>query len=228
MSRRNRFCSIAPMATFDAVFVGSGINSLAGAALLAREGWSVCVLERNDVAGGCIRTSTDLTLPGFTHEVLASWHPLFTGSAAYAELKDELDRRGVDVRQHGPADRHGVPRRLGRVHHGLARGERGRVRPARARRRCRLGAAVQRVHGERRPLVRDALDGALVGGRALARAQGVPAARAARAARVRREHARQLPRLGHDDVRSPRRRAASSRRGCCTRASARIRRRRAS
>ena len=82
------------MTTFDAVFVGSGINSLVGAALLAREGWSVCVLERNDVAGGCIRTSTDLTLPGFTHEVLASWHPLFTGSAAYAELgrtDDALD-----------------------------------------------------------------------------------------------------------------------------------------
>jgi len=84
------------MATFDAVFVGSGINSLVGAALLAREGWSVCVLERNDVAGGCIRTSSDLTLPGFTHEVLAAWHPLFTGSAAYAELKDDLDRRGVE------------------------------------------------------------------------------------------------------------------------------------
>ena len=83
------------MATFDALFIGSGINSLVGAALLARDGWSVCVLERNDVAGGCIRTSSDLTLPGFTHEVLASWHPLFTGSAAYAELKDDLDRRGV-------------------------------------------------------------------------------------------------------------------------------------
>ena len=83
------------MAMYDAVFVGSGINSLVGAALLAREGWSVCVLERNDVAGGCIYTSTDLTLPGFTHEVLASWHPLFTGSAAYAELKDNLDARGL-------------------------------------------------------------------------------------------------------------------------------------
>ena len=55
----------------------------------------MCVLERNDVAGGCIRTSTDLTLPGFTHEVLASWHPLFTGSAAYAELEGELTARGV-------------------------------------------------------------------------------------------------------------------------------------
>ncbi len=83
------------MASFDAVFVGAGINSLVGAALLAGEGWSVCIVERNALAGGCIRTSHDLTRPGFTHEVLASWHPLFTGSAAYAELKPELDRRGV-------------------------------------------------------------------------------------------------------------------------------------
>jgi phytoene dehydrogenase-like protein len=83
------------MASFDAVFVGAGINSLAGAALLSQAGWSVCVLERNDVLGGCIRTSSDLTEPGFTHEVLASWHPLFTASPAYAELKRELDRRGL-------------------------------------------------------------------------------------------------------------------------------------
>jgi phytoene dehydrogenase-like protein len=84
------------MWTFDAVFVGAGINSLAGAALLSKAGWSVCVLERSDALGGCIRTSSDLTAPGFTHEVLASWHPLFTGSAAYAELKEDLDARGVE------------------------------------------------------------------------------------------------------------------------------------
>jgi phytoene dehydrogenase-like protein len=84
------------MAGHDAVFVGAGINSLAGAALLARAGWDVCVLEREAVAGGCIRTVEGLTAPGFTHELMASWHPLFTGSAAYAELKDELDRRGVE------------------------------------------------------------------------------------------------------------------------------------
>ena len=80
----------------DAVFIGSGINSLAGAALLARQGWNVCVLEREERLGGCIHTSDELTLPGYRHEVLASWHPLFTGSAAYAELKGELDRRGLE------------------------------------------------------------------------------------------------------------------------------------
>ncbi|MBA3333949.1 MAG: NAD(P)/FAD-dependent oxidoreductase [Actinobacteria bacterium] len=84
------------MAAFDAVFVGAGINSLAGAALLSKAGWNVCVLERSDEPGGCIKTSSDFTAPGFTHEVLASWHPLWTGSAAYAELKDDLDARGVE------------------------------------------------------------------------------------------------------------------------------------
>jgi phytoene dehydrogenase-like protein len=84
------------MATFDAVLVGSGINTLTAAALLAREGWGVCVLERSDRLGGAIRTESDYTLPGFTHEVLSSWHPLFTGSAAYAELGDELGRRGLE------------------------------------------------------------------------------------------------------------------------------------
>jgi len=84
------------MAAFDAVFVGAGINSLAGAALLSKAGWSVCVLERDDRLGGCISTVDGLTAPGFTHELLASWHPLWTGSPAYAELKDDLDRRGLE------------------------------------------------------------------------------------------------------------------------------------
>jgi phytoene dehydrogenase-like protein len=84
------------MAPFDVVFVGAGINALAGAALLSKAGWSVCVLERDDELGGCIKTSSNLTVPGFTHEVLASWHPLWTGSPAYAELKDDLDRRGLE------------------------------------------------------------------------------------------------------------------------------------
>ena len=84
------------MTTFDAVLVGSGINTLTAAALLARDGWSVCVLEQSERLGGAIRTETDYTLPGFTHEVMSSWHPLFQGSAAYAELADDLHARGLE------------------------------------------------------------------------------------------------------------------------------------
>lgn len=83
------------MAGYDAVFVGSGINSLAGAALLSKAGWGVCVLERNDWLGGAIRTA-EITVPGFRHEVFSSWHPLFVGSAAYAELGDDLRARGLE------------------------------------------------------------------------------------------------------------------------------------
>ena len=77
------------------MIVGSGINSLVAGALLARGGWRVCVLEREDRLGGAIRTE-ELTEPGFVHEVFASWHPLFTGSAAYAQLRGELEARGVE------------------------------------------------------------------------------------------------------------------------------------
>ena len=64
--------SLARVTTFDAVLVGSGINTLTAGALLARDGWSVCVLERSDRLGGAIRTEPDYTLPGFTHELITS------------------------------------------------------------------------------------------------------------------------------------------------------------
>ncbi len=83
------------MTGFDAVFVGSGINSLAGGALLAKAGWRVCVLEQADWLGGAIKTVDGLTAPGFRHEVFSSWHPLWVGSPAYAELKPDLDRLGL-------------------------------------------------------------------------------------------------------------------------------------
>jgi phytoene dehydrogenase-like protein len=81
----------------DAVVVGSGINSLACAALLARGGWSVRVLEREDLLGGCIRTA-ELTEPGYLHDVFSAWHPLWVGGAAHAELGEELAQRGLEYR----------------------------------------------------------------------------------------------------------------------------------
>jgi phytoene dehydrogenase-like protein len=83
------------VADFDAVFVGSGVNSLAGAALLARAGWRVCVLERNDWFGGAIKTE-ELTEPGFLHDTFSAWHPLWVGGAAHAELGDDLAARGLE------------------------------------------------------------------------------------------------------------------------------------
>jgi phytoene dehydrogenase-like protein len=79
----------------DAVVVGSGINSLACAALLARAGWSVRVLEREDELGGAIRTS-ELTETGYLHDVFSAWHPLWVGGAAHAELGDDLAARGLE------------------------------------------------------------------------------------------------------------------------------------
>ncbi|WP_017524256.1 phytoene desaturase family protein [Pusillimonas noertemannii] len=81
------------------IVVGSGMNSLVCAALLAKRGKSVLVLERNDRAGGCIRTEE--LFPGFQHEVLSSWYPLFMGGAAYPELKDDLAGLGVEFVSNG-------------------------------------------------------------------------------------------------------------------------------
>ena len=82
-------------ANHDAVVVGSGINSLACAALLARRGWSVLVLERENELGGAIRTA-ELTEPGHLHDVFSAWHPLWVGGAAHAELGAELAERGLE------------------------------------------------------------------------------------------------------------------------------------
>jgi len=83
------------LADHDAVIVGSGVNGLACAALLAKGGWDVCVLERNDWFGGAIKTA-HLTAPGFLHDVYSAWHPLWVGGPAHAQLGDDLARHGLE------------------------------------------------------------------------------------------------------------------------------------
>jgi phytoene dehydrogenase-like protein len=83
------------VAEHDAVVVGSGINSLACAALLSRAGWDVCVLEREAGLGGAIKTA-ELTEPGYLHDVFSAWHPLWVGGPAHAELAGELEARGLE------------------------------------------------------------------------------------------------------------------------------------
>jgi phytoene dehydrogenase-like protein len=79
----------------DHLIVGSGINALVCAALLARKGAKVLVLERNDRIGGCIR-SEEVTAPGFVHDVMATTFVLFITSPGYAALAADLGRHGLE------------------------------------------------------------------------------------------------------------------------------------
>jgi phytoene dehydrogenase-like protein len=83
------------VAKSDVVIIGSGINALVAAALLARKGRRVLVLEREDRPGGCMRTD-EITLPGFHHDVMAATFVLFLTSPAHAELGEALARHGLE------------------------------------------------------------------------------------------------------------------------------------
>jgi phytoene dehydrogenase-like protein len=78
---------------YDAVVVGSGPNGLAAAITLAREGWSVHVLEANATIGGATRSAA-LTLPGFVHDAGSAIHPLGAGSPFFNSLP--LARFGLE------------------------------------------------------------------------------------------------------------------------------------
>src|SRR5262249_14029462 len=95
------------MDTFDVVIVGSGINSLVCAAMLVRKGKRVCVLERNAVAGGCIRTG-EVTVPGFRHDLFSMSYPLFVMSPHYPLLKDDLEAGGLEFVSRGMPTRRGL------------------------------------------------------------------------------------------------------------------------
>ena len=186
----------------DAVIVGSGINSLACAALLARAGWEVRVLEREEVIGGADpdRRADRARLPARRLQCLA---PALGRRGRARRARRRARRPRARVPEHGPADRDRVPGRRVCVPAPHRRGERRRARRG-------LGRAAGVVLPERGPRLRDPRHRALVEGRPLARAQGLPAARAARTGRLRRRPGDLEPGLadGHlrvrADPRSPR------------------------
>lgn len=83
------------MRRYDAVVIGAGHNGLVTSVILAQAGWNVLVLERNDVAGGAIRTE-EVTVPGYRHDLFATNLNLFAGSAFFNEHADELTRHGLE------------------------------------------------------------------------------------------------------------------------------------
>ncbi len=60
---------------YDAIVIGSGPNGLAAAVTLAEEGCRVLVVEAHQCPGGGARSS-ELTLPGFVHDVCSAVHPM--------------------------------------------------------------------------------------------------------------------------------------------------------
>ena len=75
--------------TFDAIIIGAGHNGLVTAAYLAKAGWSVLVLEKREVLGGCC--NTEEVWPGFK-----------VSTAAYVNslLRPEIIR-DLELKKHG-------------------------------------------------------------------------------------------------------------------------------
>jgi phytoene dehydrogenase-like protein len=64
--------------------------------MLADAGWSVAVLEAQDVIGGAVRTE-ELTLPGFRHDTFSAFYPFAAASPALAAL--DLGAHGLRWRR---------------------------------------------------------------------------------------------------------------------------------
>jgi phytoene dehydrogenase-like protein len=73
---------------YDAVVVGSGPNGLAAAITLAQKGLTVIVFEAKDTVGGGARSS-ELTVPGFLHDICSAIHPIGAASPFFRSLKLE-------------------------------------------------------------------------------------------------------------------------------------------
>jgi phytoene dehydrogenase-like protein len=75
-----------------AIVIGSGPNGLAAAAVLARAGVDVTVLEAADEIGGGTRTVEGI-VPGLLHDHCSAVHPMAVGSPVLNDLG--LDRYGL-------------------------------------------------------------------------------------------------------------------------------------
>jgi phytoene dehydrogenase-like protein len=77
----------------NAIIVGAGPNGLACAAVLATNGVDVTVIEAAEKVGGGARSS-ELTLPGLTHDECSAVHPMAASSPVLKSL--ELERHGLE------------------------------------------------------------------------------------------------------------------------------------
>jgi phytoene dehydrogenase-like protein len=71
--------------SYDAIVVGSGPNGLSAAIAMQQAGLSVLLVEGKENIGGGLRT-TELTLPGYLHDVCSAVHPMALASPFFSSL----------------------------------------------------------------------------------------------------------------------------------------------
>ena len=76
------------MKEYDAIIIGSGPNGLSAAITIAREGFSVLVIEGANVIGGGVR-SDYITAPEFKHDICSAFYPLGMNSPFFNSLNLE-------------------------------------------------------------------------------------------------------------------------------------------
>jgi phytoene dehydrogenase-like protein len=79
---------------FDVVVAGGGVNALACASVLARNGLTVAVIERNPWIGGGAVTR-EVTLPNFKHDLYGSSHVWIHANPELKPVMEELKAHGL-------------------------------------------------------------------------------------------------------------------------------------
>jgi phytoene dehydrogenase-like protein len=80
----------------DVIVIGAGPNGLVAANLLAEAGLEVLVCEEQAQPGGAVRSS-QLTVPGYEHDMFSAFYPFAVASPAIRRL--ELERWGLRWRR---------------------------------------------------------------------------------------------------------------------------------
>ncbi len=106
------------MNKYDIILIGSGHNGLVTACYLAREGYSVCVLERREDIGGAVSTETMFKSEkypgGFRMDVGSSVHIMIHQTDIIEDLK--LEEYGLNYIEMDPVMSYPVPEGEGVIH----------------------------------------------------------------------------------------------------------------